>query len=377
MTTQSITRSIGEPPLRLILFLIALVIVCPALLVTPNAFAITPVPDGAYPGWNTAEGSGALFSVNGGTFNTAIGGRALFLNYLGTANTAVGAFALAGNINGSENVAVGQGALRTNAFSGGAVAVGYQALYNNTDGDIAQAFGYQALFHQKDGNWNNGFGGGALFNNVHGSYNTAIGDAAGYFIMGSGNIDIGAEVYGSGGESGVIRIGDGVHSGYNACYIQGIHDSSENDTAVYVGSDGHVGTLVSSRRYKEQIKPMGKTSEAIFALKPVTFSYKSDAKKTPRFGLIAEDVAQVDANLVVRDKSGEATSVRYEQVNAMLLNEFLKEHRKVEELEKAKAREQREIAELREQVKAQAAAIQNVNDQLQLGRPSPRVVNNR
>jgi hypothetical protein len=378
MTTQSTTKSIGQSFLRLGSFLIALGLVCLALLPIPNALAVTPAPDGGYVGWNTAEGQDALFSLTTGGFNTAIGGHALYGDSTGGSNTGVGAFSLAANSEGYWNVAVGQGALRNNTVSAN-VAVGTQALYNNTDGLSNTATGYQALFKNDHGDQNTAFGQNSLHENITGNHNTAIGWEAGAGNRsGSGDIYIGSGTTANfEGESGAIRIGNAFRSGYNACYIQGIHDSSENDTAVYVGFDGHLGTLVSSRRFKEHIKPMDKSSEAIFALKPVTFRYKSDAKKTPRFGLIAEDVAQVDPDLVVRDKSGEATSVRYEQVNAMLLNEFLKEHRKVEELEKARADEQREIAELKQQVKAQAAAIQKVSDRLELRTLLPQVVDNR
>jgi hypothetical protein len=363
MTIQSITKSIDWSPLRLGFFLIALILVGLALLPISNAFGVTPAPDGGYLGWNTAEGQDALFSLTSGGFNTAIGG-----------------FALAVNSEGYWNVAVGQGALRNNTVSAN-VAVGTQALYNNTDGLSNTATGYQALFKNNHGDQNTAVGQKSLHENISGNHNTAIGWEAGAGNRsGSGNINIGSGTTANfEGESGAIRIGNPFYSGYNACYVQGIYgksvDPSAQQTAV-IDEFGKLGSVISSRRFKRDIKSMGKASEALLGLKPVTFFYKDDAKNTPCFGLIAEDVAEVDPSLVIRDKSGEAMNVRYEQVNAMLLNEFLKEHRKVEELEKARADEQGEIAELKQKLEAQTAAIQKVNDQLELRSLSPRVVDN-
>ena len=381
MTTQSITKSIGRSPFRLGRLLIPLGLVCLELLPIPNAFTVTPAPDGGYVGWNTAEGQDALFSLATGGFNTAIGGHALYADSIGGSNTGVGAFALAANSEGYWNVAVGQGALRNNSASAN-VAIGTQALYNNTDGLSNTATGYQALFKNNRGDQNTAFGQRSLHENISGNHNTAIGWEAGAGNRsGSGDIYIGSGVTANfEGESDTIRIGDTFYSGYNACYIQGIHGKSVDPTSqqsAVIDEFGKLGSVISSRRFKRDIKPMDKASEAILALKPVTFCYKEDAKNTPCFGLIAEDVAEMEPSLVIRDKSGEILSVRYEQINAMLLNEFLKEHRKVEKLEQARADEQTEIAELKQQLKAQAAAIQKVSDQLALSKPSPQVVENR
>jgi hypothetical protein len=381
MTTQSITKSIGQSPLRLGFFLITLGLVCLALLPIPNALAVTPAPDGGYVGWNTAEGQDALFSLTSGGFNTAVGGHALYGDSTGGSNTGVGAFALAANSEGYWNVAVGQGALRNNSVSAN-VAVGTQALYNNTDGLSNTATGYQALFKNNHGDQNAAFGQNSLHENISGNHNTAIGWEAGAGNRsGSGDIYIGSGTTANfEGEAGTIHIGNAFYSGYNACYIQGIYgksvDPSTQQTAV-IDEFGKLGSVISSRRFKRDIKPIDKASEAILALKPVTFYYKEDAKNTPCFGLIAEDVADVNPSLIIRDKTGEILSVRYEQINAMLLNEFLKEHRKVQKLEKARADEQREIAELKQQVRAQAAAIQKVSDRLELRTLLLQVVDNR
>jgi trimeric autotransporter adhesin len=147
---------------------------------------------------------------------------------------------------------------------------------------------------------------------------------------------------------------------------------------VKVDSTGHLGTVGSSERFKTQIKAMDKVSEAIHALKPVTFRYKKeiDAEQTPQFGLVAEEVEKVNPDLVVRDKEGKPYSVRYDQVNAMLLNEFLKEHKKVEEQQATIAGLKKAIARLAARDEEQAAQIQRVSVQLESSKPAPQVVNN-
>jgi uncharacterized coiled-coil protein SlyX len=227
--------------------------------------------------------------------------------------------------------------------------------------------------------YNNGFGFQALFNNVSGSNNVAIGDAAGYNVTGNGNVCIGAGVVGVAGEN-------------NATRIRNIYDSVASDRAVYVNSDDKLGTLASSRRFKEEIKPMNKASEALLGLKPVTFRYKQelDPHHVPMFGLIAEDVEKVNPDLVTRNKKGEVETVRYEAVNAMLLNEFLKEHRKNEEQEatiaKLKssaakqettiAQQQKRIDTLTARLDEQASQIQKVSAQLALREPASQTVFN-
>src|SRR4029077_6895823 len=213
----------------------------------------------------------------------------------------------------------------------------------------------------------------------------AVGSFAGSSLTtGSNNIDIGNA--GVADESGIIRIG--VAGTQTAAYISGIRETPlAHGVAVAVGvtADGQLGVRASSAQLKEAIKPMDKASEAIFSLQPVTFRYKKelDPKATPQFGLVAEQVAKVDPDLVARDAEGKPFTVRYDEVNAMLLNEFLKEHRKVEEqdgkrrtLEATVAQQQKNIAALTAALKSQAAQIQKVSDQLGARAPAPRVVAN-
>jgi len=172
------------------------------------------------------------------------------------------------------------------------------------------------------------------------------------------------------GESNTIRIGD--ESVQTATYIAGISGrTASGGAAVFVNSNGKLGTSTSSARFKEEIKPMGEASEAILALKPVTFRYKPeiDPKGIPQFGLVAEEVEKVNPDLVARDKEGKPYSVRYDQVNAMLLNEFLKEHRKNEEQQATIARQQK-------QIEALAAGLQKVSAQLEVIRPAPQTALN-
>jgi hypothetical protein len=194
-----------------------------------------------------------------------------------------------------------------------------------------------------------------------------VGDSAGSNITGDNNICIGSSTGGVAGESNTIRIGDNLPTGTgdSACFIGGIRgQTSPAGVAVLVDAAGKLGTIVSSQRFKADIKPMDKASEAILALKPVTFRYKQeiDSVGTSQFGLVAEDVEKINPDLVVRDKEGKPYSVRYEAVNAMLLNEFLKEHRKVEQLEK--------------QIEALTAGLQKVSAQFEASKPAPQVVNN-
>ena len=369
MSTLRFRNSLNRSLWRRGIFLPTLALACFGL--SPAVRAISPPPGGGYVGWNTAAGQDALLNLTTGTFNTAIGGHALYGGATGESNTAVGAFCLAANGPGDQNVAIGQGALGNNHGSGN-VAAGFAALANNTSGNSSQAFGFVALFHQEDGVFNDGFGRNTLYSNVHGDNNTAMGDEAGFQITGNGNIDIGAGAKGLTGENGVTRIGEDGVSGFTACFIKGIYGSFENGRAVYVGSNGHLGTLMSSRRYKEDIKPMAESSETLFALKPVTFRYKKELNPSDglSFGLIAEDVAQVSAELVTRDKEGKPQTVRYEAVNAMLLNEFLKEHRKVEQLEATVAQQHKGMEALADQLKEQAAQIEKVSAQLTAATPS-------
>jgi trimeric autotransporter adhesin len=177
-------------------------------------------------------------------------------------------------------------------------------------------------------------------------------------------------------ESNTIRIGN---TDITDTFISGISGTTvASGAAVLVDSNGHLGTLTSSKRFKEEIRPMNKTSEAIFSLEPVTFRYKKeiDPAGTSQFGLVAEDVEKINPDLVVRDKKGKTYSVRYEAVNAMLLNEFLKEHRKNEEQQATIAQLKSGMEALTATVKEQAAQIQKVSAQLEASKPAPQTVLN-
>jgi Chaperone of endosialidase len=267
--------------------------------------------------FNTANGVQALFSNTTGDQNTANGNGALFSNTTGHHNTADGVGALFSNAGGSSNTAIGTNSLFSNATASGNTAVGGAAL-SNTTSDANTAIGLNALFH-----------------NATGVDNTALGNTAGFNITGSSNICIGQGVAGVAGQDYTIRIGDNLPStaGASRCYIGGIwaQQVTGNFTAVNVDNFGQLGLPASSRRFKHHIRPMDKCSEVILRLKPVTFQYKGDAKNTPCVGLIAEEVADVSPVLVLRDWHGELVTVRYDAVNVMVLNEFLKEHKKVEE----------------------------------------------
>lgn len=427
-TTTLLTNCIQRPLGRSALLLVSLLIVCFGPV--REARAVSPPPDGAYPGGNTAEGQSALLSLSTGTYNTAVGlysllsltdasfntgvgagtllvntagentatgAGALLSNTTGAANTANGAFALFSNVGGSSNTAIGDQALQDNVTGNGHTAVGFQALQHSTvsfamgsrtapDGfGPNTAVGTQALFTNTIGNGNTALGAGALFNNDTGGGNTAIGLGAGSNITGILNICIGAAVNGVAGESNTIRIGDNLSDtqGDSACYIGGIYNQfidPATDTIVGIDADGKLGTAVpSSRRFKRDIKPIAQASEAILRLKPVAFHYKGDAKNTPCFGLIAEEVAEVNPALVVRNKKGELWAVRYEQINAMLLNEFLKEHKKVEEQAREIQQQKATISELTKGMETvvarlgeQDSKIRTVSEQVEIGKFATR-----
>jgi hypothetical protein len=334
---------------------------------------------------NTADGFQALFRNTTGTENTATGYNALANNTIASKNTADGSQALIENTSGEQNTATGYGALSSNTTGIGNTASGVLALTLNTTDSFNTAIGDRALQSHSTGGGNTAIGYSALLNNTTGDDNTAIGTNAGFGLTtGSNNIYINNS---GEDESNTIRIG----SGHTATFIAGIKGVNEGSpAAVFINtSTGQLGTTPpsSSRRFKKEIKPMDKASEAVLGLKPVTFHYKSDTKGTPQFGLIAEEVAEVNPDLVVRDENGEIYTVRYDAVNAMLLNEFLKEHRKNEEQEKTIAELKSGMTALAATVKEQAAQIQKVSSQLEVnkfaigrirrGGPAPRVVVNK
>jgi trimeric autotransporter adhesin len=477
MTTPHTINSNSRSPLRLGFLLIPLVLAWFALSPTAQAQLPSPSPDGGYPGNNTAEGDGALFSLTTGVNNTALGAgaltsnttgsyntatgysalffntgfsntangfqalygnttgggntanglNALFNNTTGDHNTAGGADTLYFNTTGNENTANGAQALQRNTTGTDNTANGFQALFSNTTGPNNTATGVQALYSNTSGSSNtaNGFGAlftntsginntangnaalesnttgngntadgqGALISNTTGSENTAIGDKAlqsntigtnntadgensllsnttgssnialGFnagtnLTTGSSNIDIGNA--GVAAEANTIRIG--TVGTQTRAFIAGISGTGVSGMALKINSSGQLGVAPSSARFKQDIQVMGDASDALLALKPVTFRYKKelDPEGIPQFGLVAEDVEKVNPDLVARDAKGKVYTVRYEAVNAMLLNEFLKEHQKVQQLEK--------------QIENLTAGLQKVSDQFELSKPAPRVV---
>src|SRR6266480_2697115 len=281
---------------------------------------VAPPPDGCYPGFTTAEGCNALALLTTGAGNTGVGWYSLFFGSTNNFNTGIGAGTLVLNT-GDSNTAVGAAALLLNTTGGNNTAVGTDALVHNDTGGYNTAIGAGALANNIDSNRSVAVGLGALTNST-GSNNVALGYQAGFNqTTGSNNVYIGYQIAGTAGQS-------------NACYIASIfNQTSFLGSPVFIDANSKLGTLTSSKRFKEEIKPMDKASDALFALKPVTFRYKKeiDPAGTSQLGLVAEEVEKVNPDLVVRDKQGKAYSVRYDQVNAMLLNEFLKEHRRVEE----------------------------------------------
>jgi hypothetical protein len=304
--------------------------------------------------------------------NTANGAYALSSNTLGHDNTATGYIALSSNTTGNDNTATGVNALQNNTTGFRNTAVGSSTLLSNNVGVANTAVGWRAL-QLNTGNGNSTAVGASALGNSTGFENTALGTNAGVNLTdGVFNIDIGAEVVGVAGESRTIRIG--TTATQTRTFIAGISGATvAGGVGVIVGTNGKLGTVVSSARFKEAVQPMDKASEAILALQPVTFRYKKelDPEGIPQFGLMAEEVEKVNSDLVARDEQGKPYSVRYEAVNAMLLNEFLKEHRKNEVQEATIARQQKQIDAL-------TAGLQKVSAQLELNKPAPQtVLNNR
>src|SRR6266536_3447556 len=340
MTTTQLQETIDRSPIWRGFLFLPLVIACLGL--SPTARAVGPDTDGPIPGAKNGEGIGVLVSRTAGVWNTGTGFEALSHLTSGNQNTATGLRALSSDTNGGFNTATGVYSLFSNTSCFFNSATGAYSLANNTDGTHNTANGYSALYYNTGGNQNTATGFGALFKNTTGNYNTAnglqalasnttgsgniaLGWAAGYNLtIGNNNIDIGNG--GVAAESNTIRIGTAVQT---RTFIAGIRGVTTVNAAIPVLIDtvGQLGTVSSSRRYKKEIKAMEQASEAILSLKPVTFHYKSDTKDTPQFGWIAEEVAEVNPDLVVRDENGEIYTVRYDAVNAMLLNEFLKAHR--------------------------------------------------
>jgi hypothetical protein len=323
------------------------------LILLSIAQAVDPPPDGGYPGRNTAAGTNALLRLTDGGDNTALGTGTLQNDTDGKSNTAVGTGALDGNRRGNQNTGTGILALESNRFDNGPdnTAYGYRALDNN------------------NGSRNTAIGWNALVITFEGTDNIALGHSAGRDLShsDSDNIEIGNR--GVVGDSKVIRIGD---ADQVTTLIAGISGARvTGGVPVKVNARGQLGTAPSSERFKDEIKSMGKISEAIFALKPVTFRYKKelDPKRTLQFGLVAEDVEKVDRDLVVRDSDGKPYTVRYDAVNAMLLNEFLKDHGRIANLESG-------VAQLTARLKEQDSRIEKVSAQFELIKSAPQTVLN-
>jgi len=390
-----------------ILLFVAFTFICFALL--PEAQGVVPAPDGGYPNFTTAEGDNALkalatgvgntaigtfslFSVTTGNFNTAVGAGALDLN-TADSNTASGAAALLFNTTGTENTANGTAALEFNNTGNDNTATGAFALRLNTTGNFNTATGFDTLFSNTTGQFNTADGDGALDFNTVGNSNTAIGTSAlqgntegdnntgvGILALSSNTTGNRNTVLGANAGLNIITANNVICIGADlagddvsdSCFINNIFlSTSVNGVGVFVNGQGKLGTTTSSRRFKEAIKPMDEFSEALFALKPVRFRYKKqiDPAGISQLGLVAEDVEKVNPDLVVRDKEGKPYSVRYDQVNAMLLNEFLKEHHQVQDLKATVAQQQKQIDAL-------TAGLQKVSAQLELSKPAPQTVLN-
>jgi hypothetical protein len=318
---------------------------------------------------NVALGFYVLGSNTTGYGNTATGFDALITNSTGSNNTANGAFVLSSNTIGDANTATGFDALGGNITGNNNTANGFQALASNRAGNSNTASGVLALSDNTGGDNNTAIGHSALLSNTTGSFNIALGaEAGGNLTTESDNIDIANR--GVAGEANTIRIG--TREKHTNAFIAGINGVTiAGGVGVIIDAKGHLGTIVSSKRFKDAIKPMDKASEAILALKPVTFRYKHelDPEGMPQFGLVAEEVEKVNPNLVARDDTGKTYAVRYEAVNAMLLNEFLKEHKTVQD-------QGATIARLEKQIDALTAGLQRMSAQLELTKSAPQPVLN-
>jgi len=382
-----------------------------ALACVSTALAVDPPPDGGYLNQNTAEGTDALFKLTTGADNTALGYVALYNTTTGYQNTAVGSSTLTANTTGALNVAVGYAALQNNTTGSNNIGVGLAALQNNTTGfsnigvgpsalqlnttgvfntavglqamgfntagNNNVAIGQEAMIFNQTGSQNTAVGIGALGLNTQGNNNIGLGNGAGEICTGDNNIAIGHR--GHTGKSGQIIIG--TRKVQTSAMIAGISGVTvPGGVGVVVDTLGNLGTVTSSARYKDGIRPMDKASEAILSLKPVTFRYKQelDPQGIPQFGLVAEQVAKVNPDLVARDEEGKPYTVRYEAVNAMLLNEFLKAHKKAEQQEASINELKSLVTKQQEQIAALASQMKSVSNRLEAkGEASQLVATNR
>jgi hypothetical protein len=324
---------------------------------------------GGQGGFNTAIGAGALFSNSTGVDNTAAGYQALYSNTIGGSNTALGLDAmyknttgnentatgyqaLSYNLSGSDNVATGVSSLFSNTTGSNNTALGFGVLFGNATGSSNTAAGFEAMRKNKTGIDNTAYGTNALYadtagsntaigyealkDNTSGKNNVALGWEAGLNVKtGSNNIDIanpGVATDGEVADNGVIRIGTQSPTStlQTTTFIAGIYgNSSVTGLEVVVDSTGQLGTMSSSERFKTDIAPMASSTGKLEQLRPVTFHYKSDTHGTLRYGLIAEEVATVYPELVVRDTTGRIDGVRYDELAPMLLNELQKQQQKL------------------------------------------------
>ena len=370
---------------------------CPSNCINDNTAIGGALQSNTTGRFNTGISYVALYANTTGNENTATGYKALLSNTTASDNTANGVYALTNNTVGANNTAIGAAALRDNTTGNYNMASGFRALLLNTTGDFNTAIGAgalllntadentatgaAALLSNTTGGFNTAAGSAALFRNTTGAHNTANGSQAlssnttghdnvalGFLAgnnqaTGSNNVYIGSNILGVAGEN-------------NACYIASIFSqTSATGIPVLVGSDNKLGTTTSSKRFKEDIKPMDKASEAVYALKPVSFRYRKelDPQGIQQWGLVAEDVQRVNPDLVALDKEGRPYAVRYDQVNAMLLNEFLKEHRKVEQQRRDF---EAALAQQKKRIEALTAVVQKVSAQLELSRSGPQTVLN-
>ena len=367
------------------------------------------VPATALPGLNTADGDHALFNITTGVANTALGWYSLFANTDGSFNTGVGAGTLVLNVGdqssdaGTENTAVGTAALLFNTTGARNTAVGSTALENNTTGLSNTAVGHQALLNNIDSNSNTAVGRIALTSHTTGSFNTAIGnqaleaDTSGIRNTAVGSVALGNNIAGSDNTAVGRHAGDVITGNGNVCIGEGVGGEADVDNRTYIrnvntdtvsggGADfvtvdlatGRVGHATSSRRYKQDIKPMDNASQALYRLRPVSYRYKKDVDKTQslEYGLVAEEVAQVDPNLAIRDRNGQIEAVRYMAVNAMLLNEFLKAHQKLEAQDATIAELKSTIAQQQTGMEALTAQVQNVSAQIEVNKRAPQLTAN-
>ena len=308
-------------------------------------------------GIDTCYGSGALHSLTDGSGNTGIGYVALYLNTTGSHNSAFGANSLFYNTTGGGNSASGYMTLFSNTTGNYNTAAGSEALKSNKTGLQNVANGRSSLYANTTGQSNTADGAFALYSNISGSKNIAVGAFAGYYTSGSNNIVIGNN--GVASESNTIRIGmSDVHTN---TFLAGVHGVNvTGGAAVYVTSAGHLGTVASSRRYKEDIQPMGDTSERLMDLQPVTFHYKQadEAGNKPiQYGLIAEDVESVMPELVVRNADGSAETVAYHVLPSLLLNEYQKQHQKLQETEVKLSALEAELDQMKQEMERLLAAL--------------------